>query len=77
MRALVRAGVDLNAPLGRAETALFYLTDACDMTPQVIRALVQAGADTTQQDELGDTPYSRAQRYDPGLAVKMRQAGLR
>lgn len=77
MRALVRAGVDLNAPLGRAESALFYLTDACDMTPQFIRALVQAGADTTQQDELGDTPYSRAQRYDPGLAVKMRQAGLR
>ncbi len=77
MQALVGAGVDLNAPVGGDASALFFLSDTRALTPQFIRALVRAGADPTQKDEFGDTPYARAQQFDPDLAAKMRQAGLR
>jgi ankyrin repeat protein len=76
VRALVKEGVDLNAPLGDGSTALAWAAHRGDA--EIVELLLQAKANANAADDHGVTPLALAcENSDAGIVEKLLQAGAR
>ena len=77
VRALVRAGADVNACKGVTRATALHMA-ARRGHVEIVRALLDSGAAVNAQDRKGDTPLARAINCrKSGVALLLRERGAR